>query len=131
MIRELGVSDLGKCETAARSFYGSSRYLEDFQPARFASIWTQIMQADAGVIFAYEVEGAVAGAIGGMIHQDIYGSAMVAEEFFWFVQEQYRGAGVMLYRRFKEWAIGRGATRLQMVHLLDLMPDESGGLLPA
>ena len=59
-----------------------------------------------------------------MCHPDIYGSDLVAEEFFWFVSESYRKDGIRLYRTFENWARERGAKTLQMVHLSDSMPDK-------
>lgn len=124
MIREIGISELGKLQGCAKAFYDSSRFLEDFNPCRFTDIWTQLLNSGAGVIFAYEIDSCFVGAIGGIVHQDIYGQSIIAEEFFWFIEEQYRGAGLRLYKRFEDWARGRGAASIQMVHLLDLMPEK-------
>src|SRR5579863_550318 len=124
LIRELQIPELGKLTECAREFYASSRFLEEFDPARFRKIWTELMETGAGVIFSCEKEGCIAGAIGGIIHKDIYGHSLIAEEFFWFVQEEYRGDGLLLYLAFEKWAIARGAASIQMVHLLDLMPEK-------
>lgn len=124
MIVEIGIPELGTLEAAARAFYASSRFLVDFDPARFIGIWTQLMETGNAVIFSYQIDGRVVGAIGGIIHQDIYGASWIAEEFFWFIEERYRGAGLMLYKRFEDWARARGANSIQMCHLLDLMPEK-------
>lgn len=77
------------------------------------------------MIFLEEGEdGLINGALGGMIHRDIYGEALIAEEFFWFMRPDTRGGGVRVYRAFELWAKARGGVSLQMVHLLDSMPDK-------
>src|SRR5207344_979862 len=115
----------GKLEDAAREFYSASRFLGEFSLDRFCEIWAHLLSTGAGVIFADErgENGTreLEGVIGGIVHPEIYGHELVAEEFFWFVRAEHRGAGVRLYRRFEDWARERGAARLQMVHLFDSM----------
>ncbi len=124
MIRTATIADLARTEAAAREFYASSRAFGDFSLARFCDVWKELIGAGAGVIFSYEHDGAIVGAIGGLVHRDLYGEALIAEEFFWFIRAAHRGAGVKLYRRFEQWARERGARQIQMVHLLDLMPGK-------
>jgi GNAT superfamily N-acetyltransferase len=125
VIREITIGELARVEDAAREFYAASRMLgARFRIDRFREIWEPLLRAGAGVIFADWRQDEIAGVIGGIVHREIYGDALVAEEFFWFVREQYRGAGVALYRRFEEWARGRGASSIQMVHLFDSMPEK-------
>jgi GNAT superfamily N-acetyltransferase len=126
MIRKLGIHDLPRCEVTALAFYSSSKFLEKFETERFSAIWKTLLENGSGVIFAYEHENCIVGALGGIVHQDIYGPSIIAEEFFWFVEEEYRGAGLLLYHEFEEWAVSRGADTIQMVHLLDLMPEKVG-----
>jgi GNAT superfamily N-acetyltransferase len=136
MIRAITIDELGAVEPAAREFYAASRVLgSPFRIDRFREIWQSLLATGAGVIFAaidgaedgvdpVEDAGAIAGVIGGILHREIYGEAMIAEEFFWFVRPERRGAGVALYRRFEEWARERGAESIQMVHLFDVMPEK-------
>ncbi|HEV8500430.1 MAG TPA: GNAT family N-acetyltransferase [Casimicrobiaceae bacterium] len=111
-------------EETAHAFYASSRFLDHFSLAKFREIWTQFLELDAGVIFAADSDGEIVGVIGGLVHPEIYGNGIVAEEFFWFVRPEFRGAGVRLYRRFEQWARSRGAGEIQMVHLFDSMPEK-------
>ena len=123
MIRTIGIDELGAVEEAAREFYAASRFLGSFRLERFCAIWELLLTSGAGVIFAEDCDGEIVGVIGGIVHQEIYGEEVIAEEFFWFVREAFRGAGVRLYRRFEDWARERGASEIQMVHLFDSMPD--------
>jgi GNAT superfamily N-acetyltransferase len=126
MIRTVEIADLPRTECAAREFYASSRAFGEFHLARFVDVWRELLASGAGVIFAYEYGGRIEGAIGGLVHRDLYGEALIAEEFFWFIRAAHRGAGVALYRQFERWARERGASSIQMVHLLDLMPEKVG-----
>jgi GNAT superfamily N-acetyltransferase len=135
MIRPITIDELSAVEDAARDFYAASRFLGGFRIERFCETWAALLATGAGVIFAAldgaedgidpaEDPGAVAGVIGGLLHREIYGEALIAEEFFWFCRPERRGAGVALYRRFEQWARERGAATIQMVHLLDVMPEK-------
>lgn len=115
---------LGLC---AAEFYGASRFLGRFDMERFCEVWTALLGNGAGVIFIDERDGEVAGAIGGIVHRDIYGESLIAEEMFWFVREAFRGAGLALYRELNKWAVAMKATSLHMMHLADLMPDKVKG----
>jgi GNAT superfamily N-acetyltransferase len=123
-IREMAVSDLPAVQKCAGEFYAASRFLGKFCIGRFCEMWTWLLTGGDGVIFADEREGEIVGVIGGIVHREVYSEAIVAEEFFWFVREAYRGSGLALYRRFEEWARRRGAETIQMVHLRDVMPDK-------
>lgn len=124
VIREIGTDELDKVEEAAHEFYAASRFLGAFSLARFCELWTRLLELGAGVIFADDCDGELVGMIGGMLHRETYGEALIADEFFWFVREGSRGSGVALYRRFEEWARERGAVEIQMVHLFDSMPEK-------
>lgn len=124
MIKTATIADLARTEAAAREFYASSHAFGDFHLSRFVDVWKELIGSGAGVIFSYERDGRIEGAIGGLVHRDIYSDALIAEEFFWFIRREHRGAGVLLYRRFEQWARERGACQIQMVHLLDLMPGK-------
>jgi GNAT superfamily N-acetyltransferase len=111
-------------EEAARAFYRSSRFLGKFNTDRFCEVWRGLLDLGAGAIFAADSDGEIVGAIGGLVHREIYGDRIIAEEFFWFVRPEFRGAGVRLYRRFEQWAREQGAREIQMVHLFDSMPEK-------
>ena len=125
-LRLASVEDLPAMHGAAQEFYDSSVALRHFDIDKFTAIWTQFLQVNFGVIFLAEQDGQIEGALGGVIHPDLYGTELIAEEFFWFIRKESRGAGIGLYRKFEEWARGRGAVEIQMVHLLDLMPEKVG-----
>jgi GNAT superfamily N-acetyltransferase len=126
VIRQINIDELDALEETAREFYAASRALGSaFRIDHFRELWTTLLSNGAGVIFAdFQEEGEIVGTIGGIVHREIYGEALIAEEFFWFVRAGSRGAGVRLYREFEQWARTRGATSLQMCHLFDSMPEK-------
>ena len=124
MIRAISIDELPAVQQSAREFYGASRFLGEFCLERFCEIWKFLLTGGDGVIFADERDGEIAGLIGGIVHREIYSEAIVAEEFFWFVREAHRGAGLALYREFERWAREHGAATIQMVHLRDVMPEK-------
>lgn len=124
MIRRASITDLAALEPVAAEFYKASKFLKTFNIAKFSAIWRHFIETDFGVIFIAEQDGEIQGTIGGVIHPDIYGEHIVAEEFFWYVKENARGCGIKLYLKFKEWAKRRGASEIQMVHLMDSMPEK-------
>lgn len=126
-IRQAEIADLPKLAAGAAEFYAASDFLTGFDIARFVELWTDLIGRGIGVIFLEEgADGLILGALGGMIHRDIYGEDQIAEEFFWFMRPDTRGGGVRVYRAFEAWARERGAVSLQMVHLLDSMPAKVG-----
>lgn len=124
MIRQATIDDLPRLAPGAAEFYASSRVLGGFSIERFTAVWTDLFKL-GGVIFIDECAEGVDGAIGGMIHRDIYGEDKIVEEFFWFVRPHARGhSGLRLYKAFERWAYDNGAASIQMVHLLDLNPEK-------
>lgn len=123
-VRASTIEDLPAMESVAAEFYRSTKFLEDFRISRFSEIWTALLGNGNGVIFIEHRGDEIAGVMGGIVHRDLYGESLIAEEMFWFVKKEMRGAGIALYRYFEQWAIDKGAKTIQMVHLLDLMPDK-------
>lgn len=126
MIRQISKAELPGLSSCAQEFYRSSRFLDSFSIDRFREIWEPLLDNGAGVIFIDDRDGEIAGTMGGIIHREIYGEERVAEEMFWFVRQAFRRTGILLYRQFERWAIANSAARIQMVHLLDSMPEKVG-----
>lgn len=124
-IRKATVADLPALHACAKEFYSASEFLTKFNLDRFILIWDQFITAEIGVIFIAEDGPEIMGCLGGMYHQDFYGEDLIAEEFFWFVRKEARGTfGVRLYKMFETWAREKGAVSIQMVHLMDSMPEK-------
>lgn len=124
-IRQAELTDLPKLAAGAAEFYAASEFLNGFDMGHFSQVWASLIRSGSGVIFLEEGEdGLINGALGGMVHRDLYGDTLIAEELFWFMRPDTRGGGVRVYRAFEKWAKAHGAVSLQMVHLLDSMPEK-------
>ncbi len=124
-IRSVTVLDLPKLESCAKEFYASSEFLKGFDLSRFCELWQRILESDTGVIFAVDGnDGQYAGAIGGLMFDEIYSGRKTATELYWFVRDGHRGHGLKLYRAFEAWARERGCEEIRMIHLMDSMPEK-------
>ncbi len=123
-IRELRLSEVDSLIPLSREFYAASRFLGEFDIEKFRQIWATLLNGDMGVILVWDDGNGPVGVIGGFVHPELYGGAILAEEMFWFTSEKRRSVGVALYRAFEAWARSRGAESIQMVHLMDSMPEK-------
>jgi GNAT superfamily N-acetyltransferase len=101
----------------ARSFYEGSGLPGSFRQAHFIKSWNQFFELGVGAIWvcAEKDLSAIYGAIGGLIHPDLYDGALVAQELFWFVESKAGfKASIQLYEQLEHWAKIRGAIRLNM-----------------
>jgi len=124
MIRQATAEDLRALYPLAREFYRSSRILRGFDLERFESFWRVLFGNGCGAIFLLTDGQDIQGTIGGMFYPEPYSGELLAQEFFWFVRKERRGAGVLLYRAFEDWARAQGCVELRMAHLSDSMPEK-------
>ncbi len=130
-IERTQVEDLPKLAGCAAAFYAASKFLKRFDIARFVDIWSGFIAGGMGVIFSLVNEaGEVVGVIGGIAHPDLYSGDLIASEFFWFVQRDYRGAhGMKLYFLFEKWAREeKRCSQIRMACLMDSNPDQMAAL---
>lgn len=124
LIRPLSAPELPELAALAKQFYASSRFLRDFDIAKFEAFWAGLIASGAGVIFILQKDDVIAGTIGGLAYAEPYSGELLAQEFFWFVDEAQRGQGIRLYCRFEEWAREKGCAEVRMGHLADSMPEK-------
>lgn len=125
MIRRATLEDIPNLEPLAREFYEQSRFLGVFMQDLFSQLWTGLLESGTGVIYLLmDDAGEITGTLGGVVYPEPYSGALVATEFFWFVQAGARGGGLRLLRSFEEWARARGCAQLRMGHLVDVMPEK-------
>ncbi len=123
-VRIAEVADLPRIEPCATEFYAKSAFLKTLKMDLFCEKWAAMIEAGMGVIFLLEVGGHVEGIFGGVQFPDLYSGELIATEFFWYVREGHRGAGMKLFRAFERWAVERHCTQIRMVHLMDSMPEK-------
>lgn len=123
-LRKATIEDLPALSKCAAEFYASSKVLNTFEIDRFCETWTALLRGGTGVIFIFCDGEEILGTISGVAYKEPYSQEMIAQEFWWYVLKESRGAGVRLYRAFEEWATARGCSRLRMGHLVDSMPEK-------
>lgn len=126
MIKRLKSGQLGAIASMGRQFYAEGSLPGGFVTSVFLNTWQQFLSNGMGAVFALLKDGAAVGAIGGALYPDPNDGALVATEFFWFVDAENRGTrgGIGLFGAFESWAKGCGAKRITMVHLTGLMPEK-------
>lgn len=122
-IRQIGISDLPRLEGVAREFYALSGAPGEFDMKRFVDFWELFLPGTGAIFTLFDDAGEAQGAIGGLIYPDVYSGVPVATEFFWFIRPEHRGRGLDLYYRFEQWARSKGAAKIRMAHLCNVMPE--------
>lgn len=125
MLRKVEFDELHKIEEIAHEFYSSTDMLNGFDLGAFMETWTTIYMHNMGIVYGLfdNSAGELYGVIGGIKFQDPNSYAVLAQEMFWYVKKDRRGAGLALLKRFEQWAREEGCSGVIMVHLSDLMPD--------
>lgn len=117
-IREVKAEELEALLPLGRAFFALAQVPGEYNEAHWQRAWGYLIGVNSGVIFAAYKEGVPVGVIGGIVFPDLNTGKPVAQEAFWYVDEQAgRGLGPRLLRVFEEWGAKRGATRIAMVHL--------------
>lgn len=84
---------------------------------QMAETAASLITGDSSVIFVSEGRGGeLTGMIGLLCHRHFLSGALTVSEAFWWADQP--GAGMRLYQRGRQWALERGAVRLQMVQPL-------------
>ncbi len=86
---------------------------------------TVLAALDRGVVFVLEVGGRIVGGIMGSLATVWFSRELVASELGWFVEDEHRGHGDELRRRFEAWgkSVGAPCSSLSDVKLDDAMPN--------
>lgn len=123
MIRTVTIDELPRLTECAHSFFKESGLPGTFNDAHFMATWSVMLRNHQSVIFAVEDSGKFVGAFGANAYPDILTGDLVANEMFWYVLPEFRGAGLKLLRAYETWALKLGCKRIFMVHLASLDAD--------
>jgi hypothetical protein len=121
-------SDLEKLGIMGHLFaesYGAN--LMNFKTHIFKEKMAGFMTNKTGIVLCLHEEFELKGAIAGVLYENVFDGELCASELFWYVWPGARkGSGTALLHAFEEWALGRGATRVTMAHMLHNMPERLG-----
>ena len=114
MIRQATTDDLGALLALLRRFHASTAYGRWLAFSATASERTlrALIEDDDASIFGTED---VCGALGMMALPSMFTDDVTANEVFWWVDVERRGAGLALYRAAMRWAEAKGATMAALI----------------
>lgn len=125
MIEAVTLYTLHECLPGAEKFHNVYEPDYPFSARQFLSFWIPLLSSGNGILLVYRnLEGEVAGGIGGIITQFQTSEALNAVEMFWWVDEKSRGrAGLKLLRAFEDECEKKGCDRISMAYMESSMPD--------
>ena len=130
--RDATAADLPRlCELFER-FRAESHYAKygPAHPEVSTPFIESLLTADDRVVLVVEAEAQIVGMIGVVVTQHPMSGERCATEMFWYLEPEFRGAGVWLLRRAERWALDRGAKFILMVspqsHAVDRIYEALG-----
>lgn len=122
MIREAGIDDLPRLVCMGRDFFNETELwnVTSFDEQSAMKTLSAMITNKDSVILVAEKDGVVVGVAGAVIVPFYFNMAQqVAQEFFWFVEREYRNGsvGIRLYDALEQWARDGGAGLMSMAAL--------------
>ena len=118
MIQQAGVEDISRLTPLGDEFFREASLPGPFDAGVFTAYWVGLIESGAGAIFFSEDASGPTAAIGGVCLPDFNTGHVVAVEMFWFCTKAARSmTSIRLVNAYEQWASGRGAQRVCMVHL--------------
>lgn len=126
MIREATAADLTRLVEMGVEFLRTTVYaaLLTESPTQMATLASQLIASDRGVVLVSDHDGTLSGMIGVLIAPHHLSGEPVAMECFWWAATP--GDGIRLLKAAEQWAQDGGSVAMQMV-----APDERVGALYA
>lgn len=126
-IRMVGPDDVPALIEMGKAFYETGKLPGEFDADTFVAFWEASIQEGRGVIIMGEREGVPVGTLGALLFADPCNGALVAQELFWWVNDDARGNGSLrLVQAFEAWAKGVGASRVVMTAIYGLREEAIG-----
>lgn len=117
-IRKITPEELPSLVELGWGFVSDSNIHGSFDAAHFIRTWNNLIKAGIGHIYViFSEENEPNGCIGIITHPDVNDGKLVAQETFWFMKPDVRGAGLRLYRHLMNEVVKMGCKRMIMVHL--------------
>jgi len=117
MIRPATVEDVPRLVELGRAFLRTPPYAGLFAdaPDVLATLIQTLITGPASTVLVIDQADLVVGAIGLLVAPHFASGEALASEVFWYMDPQYRGAGVRLLRAGEHWAAASGAVGVAMV----------------
>lgn len=116
-IREAIAADIPALVAMGQRFLHGTPYRDLIadSPEHMAKIGHLLVTSPDGVMLVAERDGIPVGMIGVLICPHHLSGERIANEVFWWVDEEARGQGVRLLRAAEQWVKAQGVTAMQMV----------------
>jgi hypothetical protein len=124
MIRQATIAELHALVPCAVEYTNQIPEME-FNAEHWLPFWSRMLTSGNGVVFMdWKDEKSIYGGIGGIKAPCPLSGRLTAVEMFWYVHPEFRGNGLKLYLKFKQWAKENNCKRLAMVYLPCSMPEK-------
>lgn len=125
-MKRLTPEELPRLRHIGNEFTLAAELPESFNEPHFESVWTTLLNANAGTIFYEEnAEGKIIAVLGAVFQPDMFSGVLTAAETFWFLLPEARGSrlSISLLDAFEAEAAVRGCQHILMVSLASLSPE--------
>jgi len=128
-VRPAQASDIKALMRMAESFHAASpcNGLIEFDPVSMANTFRTLATEPRACLLVAEVDGDVCAMVAGVLAGHyVNESHLVAQELFWWADEEARGssAGPRLLSAFEDWARDEGASTVIMASTSTLTPEK-------
>lgn len=128
MIRRATPADVPALVDMGGRFFASSGMGEvtTYDPASIAHTFAQLIESPQGLLLVAD-DGGIVGMAGALVFPHYFNQRdLMAQELFWWVDEEARqsGVGVGLLNAIEAWAEGMGARSVMMLSLAALEPEK-------
>lgn len=117
MIRPATIDDLPAILELGGRMHLESRFRAlEFDLAKVARVFEQLINSDDGIVMLAEVNGRIVGGIAGVVVEHWFSVSKVAQDFALFIEPEHRGGmlAVRLLRQYEKWAFEQGAVAVEM-----------------
>jgi len=99
-----------------------------YNGVKFADLIRKLITNPAGLVVVAEKDGALIGAIAGMVTDHYFADAKIAYEFGLYVEPAQRGtlAGYRLAKAYIDWATEQGADQIDMGITTGIAEERTG-----
>jgi len=114
-------SDVPVLAEMGLKFFRAGSLPGTFNPQVFAEFWTETLSGGVGIVLLLLFDDEPVGTIGGIVFSDPCTGDIIAQETFWWVDEEHRGSpSAGLITIFESEAKRRGAQRVAMSAIVGL-----------
>jgi len=135
MIREATAADVPRLVSLGTLMHDESpRFRErPFNPMKVATLAHNLIAAPDGLVLVVERDGGIVGGFLGMVFDDWAHDDRVSTDFALYVHPDMRGStlALRLLKRYREWAVSRGASEINGGATTGIAPEVAAGLYRA